>query len=93
MPCEDWSTLLQRYRSAAKEYHQAVENLTAEPGPKFNESWHRAEAARTEVGLARADLLNHEHDHACLNDKTAKPEAVFQPTEEWVLGDQGQPGG
>lgn len=94
MPCNDWSALLQRYRAAVKAYNDAAQSLSAVPGTQFNRLWHRAETARTEAGLARAALLNHEHDHACpLEERSAKQAAVFQPSEEWTLGDQGQPGG
>jgi len=95
MPCNDWSALLERYRAAVKAYNAAVEDLEAIPGPRFNDSWHRAEVARTEVGISRAALLHHEHEHGCLTSGPApKPEPVLQPgVEEWVLGDQGQPGG
>jgi len=93
MPCNDWSALLERYRVAVKAYHAAIADLVSFPGPEFNKSWHRAEAARTEVGISRAAFLHHEYKHACLTSGAAAPEPVLQPVEEWVLGDQGQSGG
>lgn len=94
MACKDWSALLERYRAAVKAYSAAVKDLDSVPGPQFNESWHLAEVARTEVGVSRAALLHHEYSHDCLSAAPApKPEPVFQPVEEWVLGDQGQSGG
>jgi len=94
MACNEWSALLERYRTAVKAYNAIVEELEDIPGPKFNESWHRAEVARTEMGIARAALLHHEHKHVCVTSEVvAKPEPVLQPVEEWVLGDQGQSGG
>ena len=94
MTCKDWSVLLERYRAAVRRYDAAVQDLDAAPGPQFNESWHRAEVARTEVGVSRAALLHHEHKHACqAGGPVVKSEPVLQPVEEWVLGDQGQSGG
>ena len=94
MYCKEWSALLERYRSAVKEYNAAVQDLDSVPGTHFNESWHRAEVARTEVGVSRAALLHHEHKHACqTGGRAAKPDTILQPVEEWVLGDQGQSGG
>lgn len=94
MACKDWSALLERYRAAVKAYNARVEDLDTVPGRQFNEAWHRAEVARTEVGVSRAALLHHEHKHRCLTgDPVVKPESALQPVEEWVLGDQGQSGG
>jgi hypothetical protein len=94
MPCHIWSALLERYRLSVKAYNDAVADLGSAPGPQFNESWHRAETARTEVGVSRAALLHHEHMHRCqTGEVVAEPEPVVQSTEEWVLGDQGQSGG
>lgn len=94
MPCESWSALLERYRASVKAYNDAVADLDAVPGAQFNKSWHRAETARTEVGVSRAALLHHQDQHRCLTgDVGAEPEPVFQSSEDWVLGDQGQPGG
>jgi hypothetical protein len=100
MPCDDWCSLLERYRGSVKAYNESVESLGSKPGAQFNQLWHRAETARIEVGLARAALLTHEHNHSCLSDGSCLSEgvasrqvAVFQESEEWVLGDQGQSGG
>lgn len=95
MRCEDWCSLLERYRRSVRAYSEAADSLTAVPGAQFNQLWHRAERARMEVGLSRTALLNHEQDHACLtNDIADKQEAVLlEESEELVLGDQGQPGG
>lgn len=64
MACNEWSALLGQYRAAVKAYKAAVEDLDTVPGPRFNASWHRAEPARTAVGISRAALLHHEHKHA-----------------------------
>lgn len=94
MTCNDWSALLERYRAAVKAYDAAVEELEPVPGPQFNQSWHQAELARTEVEASRAALLQHEYGHGCLTGgPVPKPEPVLQSAEEWVLGDQGQSGG
>jgi len=94
MPCDDWSALLERYRQAVLAYSQAVSTLGFCPGPHFDKSWQLAEKERAEVGLSRAALLTHEHEHACLRHAAARAAAVgSQNTEELVLGDQGQSGG
>lgn len=82
MPCDHWFRLLERYRGAAKLYCKAIDRLE---GPEFDEAWHSAEAALKSCHVARAVLLDHEHDHACV---TGEWEAG-----ELVLGDQGQSGG
>ena len=95
MPCDDWSALLERYRRAVLAYSQAVSGLGFSPGPYFDKSWQLAEKERAEVGLSRAALLNHEHEHACLMRAAAARTAApgSQDTDELVLGDQGQSGG
>jgi hypothetical protein len=62
MPCEEWYKFLGRYRRAVKMYSEAVDYLG---GPNFNAAWESAEAARKNCGEARANLLDHEHKHAC----------------------------
>ena len=95
MPCDEWSECLERYRSAVNAYDEAVNDLGRLPGAAFNETWQRAEWARKQSDKCRADLLHHEHDHACL--EAARPESNNQmaaiSTEEFILGDQGQFGG
>lgn len=95
MPCKAWSELLERYRTAVAAYNGAVASLSSIPSPQFNVLWHCAEVARTEVETARAELLHHERKHGCFASETGlhEEEPVLQPTEEWVLGDQGQGGG
>ena len=66
MPCEEWSGLLERYRSAVDEYNQAAQALGAPPGSAFNEKWSQAERARAKSNSYRADLMHHEHAHACV---------------------------
>jgi len=74
MACNDWSSLVERYRAAVKAYHEAVASLTDVPGREFNDMWRRAEVARTEAGLSRDALLHHEHNHGCLSGAPiAKP--------------------
>jgi hypothetical protein len=95
MPCDEWSRILERYRTAVNAYDEAVNNLTRLPGAAFNETWHRAERARQQSDKCRADLLHHEHDHACLVAGPAEnnhPLAAIS-TDEFILGDQGQFGG
>jgi hypothetical protein len=66
MPCEEWSRLVERYRSAVTDYHEATKALGDLPGTAFNDLWQHAERARAKCGRCRADLLHHEHVHACL---------------------------
>ena len=75
MPCEEWSRLVERYRSAVSAYHEATNRLGDLPGTAFNELWQHAERARAKCGRCRTDLLHHEHVHACLepNGNTQQP--------------------
>jgi hypothetical protein len=82
MPCDHWYRLLERYRGAAKAYCKSVDRLES---PDFDPAWHSAEAALKDCRVARAVLMDHEHDHGCV---TGEWEAG-----ELVLGDQGQSGG
>jgi hypothetical protein len=95
MPCDEWCRLLEWYRSAANTYAEAVNGLSLLPGAAFNETWQRAERARKQSDNCRADLLHHEHDHACLG--AGQPEGANRiaavSSEEFILGDQGQSGG
>ena len=95
MPCDEWCRLVDRYRSAVQAYNDAVHSLGVLPGKAFNEVWQPAERARAKCNRCRADLLHHEHDHACLesggvDDNKARAAIA---TENLVLGDQGQSGG
>ena len=67
MPCDEWHGLLDRYRSAVSAYHEAVSALGVPSGAVFSERWQGAERARTRCTRYRADLLHHEHVHACLD--------------------------
>jgi hypothetical protein len=93
MPCDQWGTLLERYRSAVSKYDESVRGLSLVPGAAFNETWQRAEQARKHSGDCRADLLHHEHDHACLTE-AGQPETNNEMSdvdqEEFILGDQVQ---
>jgi hypothetical protein len=82
MPCDQWYSLLERYRGAAQVYGKAVDRLA---NPDFDKAWHLAEAALKNCRAARAVLMDHEHDHACVSGDW--------DAAELVLGDQGQSGG
>ena len=95
MPCEEWCRLVEHYRSAVSAYNDAVKALDVLPGLAFNEAWPRAERERAKCDRRRADLLHHEHAHACLEvgrSKGRKPVSNVS-TDSLVLGDQGQSGG
>ncbi len=95
MPCDEWGRLVDRYRSAVQAYNDAVTGLGALPGNAFNEVWQPAERARAKCNRCRADLLHHEHEHACLEPEgtNGKRARAAMATENLVLGDQGQSGG
>jgi hypothetical protein len=94
MPCDVWCKLLERYRSAVTTYDEAAHDLSGVPGGAFNETWQRAEQARKQSESCRADLLQHEHEHACIAG-TGLPEVNQTPdvsSEELILSDQAQAG-
>jgi hypothetical protein len=95
MPCDEWATLLDRYRRAVSSYDEAVNGLSALQDALFNAKWQQAEQARKQSDGCRADLLHHEHDHACLSAgrSEANAQRAAVSTEKMVLGDQGQSGG
>jgi hypothetical protein len=94
MPCTQWCRLIELYRGAVDTYSEATKALSVHPGAAFNETWQRAERARTRSESCRADVLHHEHDHACLEGgKLRRKAAVGISTENFILGDQGQSGG
>ena len=95
MACEEWRRFVEDYRKAVQAYGEAVSALDHGEGGDFNYAWQRAEKARKRSDGARAALLNHEHDHACL----LVPQGVGAYastdliTDDLILGDQGQSGG
>jgi hypothetical protein len=94
MPCIEWWILVERYRSAAKTYHEAVDDLGTVPGADFNLAWQQSEKSRENCDAARTALLSHEHDHGCLGHRQpASNHQALDLTEELILGDQGQSGG
>jgi hypothetical protein len=95
MPCNQWYRLVESYKDAVHSYSDAAGALSALAGPAFNQTWQRAEHARTESENRRADVLHHEHQHACLDSESYDEhrELVGISSENLVLGDQGQSGG
>ena len=95
MPCNQWYRLVESYIDAVHSYSDAAKALSVLPGPEFNETWQRAEHARTESENCRADMLHHEHQHACLDSELSNGhrELAGVSSENLVLGDQGQSGG
>ena len=92
MPCDEWSSRVENYKRALGAYFDAVIGLGDAPGLEFNQLWQLAERARKLTDNARAALLVHEYNHACV-----LPAGVSQmaglATEDCILGDQGQSGG
>jgi hypothetical protein len=66
MLCKEWCELVERYRAAVNVYNDAANALSDSPGTTFTDKWQRAERARTKCSRDRADLLDHEHAHGCL---------------------------
>jgi hypothetical protein len=94
MPCNQWYRLVESYQDAIHSYSDAAKTLSALAGPAFNETWQRAEQARTESENCRADVLDHEHQHECLDsDSNGHRQLAGISSENLVLGDQGQSGG
>jgi len=95
MPCEKWREMVERYRGAVNSYNEAAKALGTAQGPAFNESWQLVERARARCTRDRADLLHHEHVHACAEggDAQGSQRRSSVRTEALVLGDQGQSGG
>jgi len=93
MPCEEWSRLLERYRDAVNTYNEAAQALRGLPGTSFSELWQDAEHARTKCSSGRADLLHHEHVHACLEPDGKKPRSAGINTKTLVIGGQRQTAG
>jgi hypothetical protein len=93
MPCDEWSNRVERYRNAVRAYYEAVFGLSCVPGSEFNLAWQLADRARKSCDGARAALLAHEHDHACLLPVAAGHQIPGMATEDFILGDQGQSGG
>jgi hypothetical protein len=91
MPCDEWCRLVERYRAAVSAYNEAAKVLGGLPGTAFNETWSRAERARIKCDHRRADLLHHEHDHACLElDQPSGNQQMSEiETENFVLRDPG----
>jgi hypothetical protein len=95
MPCDERCNCVENYRRAVQAYNKAVFALGCVTGLEFDQSWQLAENARKDADGARADLLVHEHDHACLTPLEIPDESRILgiATEDLVLGDQGQAGG
>ena len=94
MSCDSWRKRVENYRMAVQAYRDAADELNDSPGREFNRRWQHAERARRSVDRARTALLEHEREHECLT--SAQFVAAGVPdiqTEDFILGDQGQPGG
>jgi hypothetical protein len=91
MPCDEWCRLVERYRGAVNAYNEAVKSLGASPGAAFNEIWSSTERARTKCDIRRADLLHHEHEHACLEpgQNSGKNQMSRTAAENFVRRDPG----
>jgi hypothetical protein len=92
MPCDEWTSRVESYKYAVQAYNEAVLDLCGAPGLDFNQSWQMAERARKLTDNARAALLVHEHQHACVLTAGVAQMPVLA-TEDFILGDQGQSGG
>jgi len=79
MPCDQWCKYAERYKRAVQAYGKAVFALGCVPGSEFDRSWQRAENARKIADCARAELLDHEHVHACLTPQNSHPHGQSRP--------------
>jgi hypothetical protein len=94
MPCDEWRNLVTRYRTAVYVYNAAVDHLGDKLDASFIRTWQLAESARKNTDSARAALLLHEHDHACLVDQSPSARNQIQDlAEDLILGNRGQSGG
>src|SRR5579871_3476846 len=85
MPCEQWFELVGQYRRAAKQIGEAADELRGAPGPEFDKAWQRMEIAWKTCDDYRAELLDHEHRHSCLDASRAAAEA---PSRKPALSDR-----
>ena len=65
MPCDEWSCILDQYRSAVRIYSDAAGVLGVAVSIGFCKHWELSEEERKAYGRFRADLLEHEHRHGC----------------------------
>jgi hypothetical protein len=65
MSCTEWRRLVMSYRAAVHAYDKAVAELADGSDVPLDQAWQRAETARRDADSARADLIQHEHEHAC----------------------------
>jgi hypothetical protein len=65
MPCDEWSCILDQYRSAVRIYSDAAGVLGVAVSIGFCKHWELSEEARKACGRLRADLLEQEHRHGC----------------------------
>jgi hypothetical protein len=89
MPCDEWCRLVERYRNAVNAYNEQMNALVILPGAVFNEIWSRSELARTKCDIRRADVLQHEHDHACLEAGQHKRAQKSVPNKSGEFGHGG----
>jgi hypothetical protein len=94
MQSDEWFNLIKRYREAVTAFSEAVGGLDSISDASFRRSWECAEKARKEVESARDAFLNYELSRSPARAASAEhtPVALY-PTEDLVLGDQGQSGG
>jgi hypothetical protein len=95
MPCQEWFELVERYRAAVHSYGDAVDRFRSESSSDLEAAWQHTEQARKAADRARGALLVHERSHTCLAARAAAARgwSYDAPTEDMILGDQGQSGG
>ena len=65
LACQEWCRIVEMYRAAARDFHEAVAALPLAPGKAFDLVWQRVDRTRKACDDARAALLAHEHEHNC----------------------------
>jgi hypothetical protein len=72
MICTVQEALLNKYKSAATEYNEAVARMSQFRGMEFERAWEHAESVRGIRKRAYRDLLAHEREHGCASDSALR---------------------
>ena len=86
MSCTEWWRLVGSFRAAVHAYDKAVAELADGSDVALDQAWRSAETARRDAESARADLMQHKHEHACVawsdtNETASAAMSNYQLTE------------
>jgi hypothetical protein len=93
MCCEACLAFLEQYKRAIHAYCEASQSLASTSEGEFTDRWQRTETARKNVDRYRNDFLAHQHSHEPRISGAMLDAVAAQMSEDFILGDQGQPGG